>query len=574
MAKRVSGSTDMFVTTNNRIDKATMKKVKQSLPTVNAMRKTASGISVTPPTFYNPLYTPSSLQLPRDRKQINVWLRHYYATEAIPAASIDIYASIPITTFSIDCENPHVRKQMEDMVKRIKFRELLQGIALEFWLIGDVFVMGELDDEHKTWKQFVVLNPDQMEVRRNVLAPVPVIEMIPDQDLQRIIYDQQPPELYNYFKTFLPDVIQAVKSGKNIPLDPAHISHFKHMPTPYGVYGTPLMKRIFKTLMYKEMIRRAQFVIAERYVTPLKIFKLGTIDEPPTQEDIDAMQDQLNAVLADPSLVLVTTQRLTADWQGISGKTLQLGGEYDFLEREMVAGLGVSRALIDGSGPVYSNGSISANAFLQKLENFRTMLAEWVEEKVFKPICELNNFYDTDPDTDEEFLIPVKFKWDPLRLQDEATIQQAMVGLRQMNVLSAKTLLDVFHVNPETEAANILEERDTIFDANRIMARQIAITQGLQYKLQADFMAKQMTMGGQSPTAPGGMQPGMGVGQSNNMGSMEGVDVGGGFGGGADSGLSSNTFAPLNKSTQRPPVVASDTLETLLREIKAAIDEG
>jgi hypothetical protein len=133
---------------------------------------------------------------------------------------------------------------MEDMVHRLKLREVLQGIALEFFMLGDVFILSELDDDHKTWKRLVLLNPDQIEVRRNVLADEPVIEMIPDEDIKRIVYDQQPPELYKYFATFLPDVIRAVKSGKNIPIDPAHITHMKHMPTPYGVYGTPLLKRI------------------------------------------------------------------------------------------------------------------------------------------------------------------------------------------------------------------------------------------------------------------------------------------------------------------------------------------
>lgn len=501
--------------------------------------------------------------------------RHFYNTEAIPAAVIDLYASLPITGYKIECQNPHVRKSMEDMIKRLKIRKICQGIALEYFMIGDVFVLSELDDEHKTWKRLVILNPDQIEVRRNVLADEPVIEMIPDQELQRIIFDQQPPELYQYFRTFLPDVIKAVKAGKNIPIDPSHITHFKHMPTPYGVYGTPLLKRIFKTLMYKEMIRRAQFVIAERYVTPLKIFKLGTIDEPPPQEEIDAMQAQLDAVLNDPSLVLVTTQRLTADWQGISGKTLQLTGEYDFLEREMIAGLGVSRAFLDGLGPTYANASIGGNAFLQKLENFRTDIKEWIEDKIFKPICELQQFYDTDPDTDEEFLIKVEWKWDALRLQDEATWQQALVGLRQMTMVSAKTLLEAFHINPETEAINLTEERDTIFDANRIMARQIALTQGITMQLQGEFQKKmmemQMDMGGGGAMAGGG-----GMGSMPAQPGQSGVSVGdggdmlSGFGGAPNGALPNNTFAPLDNAGQRPPVAAAlNQLQNFLKEIRA-----
>jgi len=564
-----SQGTDTLVRTNNFISKETMKEVKQGIRKQNGMKRMASGISVTPPTYYNPLYTPTSLQLPRDRKQINVWCRHFYNTEAIPAAVIDLYASLPITAWTIESANPHVRKFIEDMCTRLKLREILQGIALEYFMIGDVFVMAELDESHKTWKRLVPLNPDQVEVRRNVLADTPVIELIPDDDIKKIVFDRNPRELYEYFRMFLPDVVQAVKAGKNIPIDPAHITHLRHMPTPYGVYGTPILKRIFKTLMYKEMLRRAQFVIAERYVTPLKIFKLGTIDEPPPQEEIDAMQAQLDAVLNDPSLVLVTTQRLTADWQGISGKTLQLSGEYDFTEREMIAGLGVSRAFLDGLGPTYANASIGGNAFLQKLENFRQTLKEWIEEKVFKPILELNNFYDADPDTDEEYLIKVEFKWEALRLQDEASRQQALLALRQSSLLSAKTLLNAYHINPETEAINLTEERDTIFDMNRILARQIKVTQETQMGLQYQFQQLMGGAGGMPPQAP----PGQGTPPAlpGQQGSTPPP------GGDILSSMPSGQFAPLDSAGSRPAVASqqanANIINKLLQDVRTAIEE-
>jgi hypothetical protein len=68
-----TAGTDGLVKTNNHITADQMKMVKTQVAKQNGMKKFASGISVTPPSYYNPLYTPTSLQLPRDRKQINVW---------------------------------------------------------------------------------------------------------------------------------------------------------------------------------------------------------------------------------------------------------------------------------------------------------------------------------------------------------------------------------------------------------------------------------------------------------------------------------------------------------------------
>jgi len=557
---------------DNYISKELMKKVKGEVVKRNGMKKYASGLSVAPGTYYNPLYTPTSLQLPRDRKQINVWCRHFYETEAIPAAVIDLYASLPITDYSIECSNPYYKKYCEDMLDRLNIRELLQGLSLEYWKIGDVFIMGELDEENKDWKRFVILNPDQIEVKTNMLINEPYYEMIPDENLKRLIYDQEPREQFNELKMGNPEVIQAVRAGKNVPIDPAHLSHLKHTPTPYGTYGVPLLKRVFKTLMYKEMIRRAQFTIAERYVMPLKIFKLGTMEELPEQHEIDDMQDQLTRLMADPTMVMVTHARFAADWQGIAGKTLQLNGEYDFIEREIISGLGVSRAFLDGLGPTYANASIGGNAFLQKLENFRQTLKEMIEKKIFKPIAELNQWYDKDPDTDEDFLVVPEFKWDALRLQDEISRQQTLMALRGMSLISARTMLDSLHINAETEAQNMMEERDTIYDANRIMARQMMIQMAVQAQAQKQMMDMQLAMTpqppGAAPSDPNGVDVAGGGSDAGDM--LSGLPGTGGEGGGI-GGLKPGTgFSPPSKATSKPPVAAS-LIEKKIDEIKLKI---
>lgn len=578
-AKIPTGNVDL-VKTNNYINENQMQEIRNGVRKQNSrMQKTASGISYAAPTFYNPLYTDQSLMLPRDRKQINVWSRHYYQTEALVASCIDLYAALPITGWSIQCANPYVRKYMEDMLKRLRLREILQSIALEYFMIGDVFIVSELDEDNKTWKKLTILNPDQVEVTRDTLIDVPVIEMIPDAKLKETIFNKKPTQTYNYYVQFLPEVISAVLSGKNIPLDSAHVTHLRHMPHGYGVYGNPLLKRIFKTLMYKEMIRRAQFAIAERYVTPLKIFKLGTMDEPPTPEEITDMQNTLEQVLNDPKMVLVTTPRLTADWQGIGGKTLQLNGEYDFTENETLGGLGVARAFIDGGGTNFATASIGGNAFLQKLENFREMIKEYIEDRIMKPILELNGFYDVDADTDEEFLIKVEFKWDSLKLQDEATTQQALVGLRQTSLLSAKTLLEAFHINPETEALLLAEERNTIFDSHQNLARQMKFTQETQLSLQLQYQQLMAQMQGSSSGTTPENPRGVGMAPVDSGGSPPVAvgQVGGAPPPGSDASTNVPTpgmpgtlprgiFAPVNSMASRPPTMAQSEVEGMIKE--------
>jgi len=568
-----SSNSDTLVKLDNHISKELMKTVKQKATKQASMKKLASGISVSAPNYYSPLYTNTSLQLPRDRKQVNLWCRHFYQTEALPASIIDLYASLPITAYKVNCPNPYYKKYTEDMLKRLKLRTSLQGISSEYWTLGDVFIMGELDIDKKDWKRFVVLNPDQVEVQMNMLISEAHFELIPDDNLRKLVHEQQPKEQYLQLKAYAPEVIQAVRAGRNIPIDNSHITHLKHMPVPYGVYGIPLMKRIFKTLMYKEMIRRAQFTIAERYVMPLKIFKIGTVDEPPTQEEIDRTQEELTTILNDPTLNLVTSQRFQADWQGIAGKTLMLNGEYDFLERETIAGLGITRAFLDGSG-TYANASIGGNAFLQKIENFRETLKEFVEEKIIKPIAELNEWYDRDPDTDEEYLVVPSFEWEALRMQDELSRQNTIMQLRNMKIASAKTLLEACHIDPETEAENLIQERDTIFDIDRITARQSAIFMAQQSIFQKKMMQDQYEiMAGQddgtnplidTSNNPTKTPPAHGSIPKNKQKG----DALSGFSSPSTRKIpSKNVFAPMDRVTNRPPVSSAleEVKETVLQ---------
>ena len=439
-------------------------KIKNATPKIIAkakknlgLYKTAS-ISVSRSVYYNPLYTPTSLQLPRDRKQVNAWCRHFYETEAIPAIAVDLLSQLSINDYYIECAVPYIKDFFEKMCEHIDILNVLSDIAFEYWKMGDVFPMGELNTELGTWERFVILNPDFVDVKRNVLAGEPQIELIPDDDLKRIVFTKEPPEVYEYFLNMAPDVITYVKRNVNIPLNTTNVSHIRHKPAPYGVWGTPLYKRIFKSLMYREMIRRAQFTIAERYITPLKIFKLGTVDEPPTQEEIDDMEEKLAAVMSDPNLVFVTHSRLTADFQGIAGKSLRLTDEMDWLEREMLAGLGVSRALIHGEGPSFSTASWGGVAFMGRIEAFRRKMEKWIRNKVFKPICEIQQFIEKDKDTGRAKLIIPKFKFRPLKLVNDAENKRQLMALNKEKKISDHTLLEAYNLEYNTEDEYLLRE--------------------------------------------------------------------------------------------------------------------
>jgi len=431
------------------------------------IRTYASGITVANPEVYNPLFSPSSLQMPRDRKQSYYWCRHFYETEPYVAGCVDFYSQLSVNKFYIESENKEVESFFDDMFEEVNLFKLLKDIAFEYWKLGDVFPMAELNTETKRWNRITLLNPDFVEVRKHSLADEPMIEFIPDDELKRIVFERDPREMYDDLMDSAPELVECIRRGINIPINPDCIAHIRHAGTRYAIYGTPFLKRVFKSLMYREMLRRAQFTIAQRYVSPLKIFKLGTQDELPEQAAIDDMQEKLTTLMNNPNTVLVTHARLEADWQGASGKVLQLNSEYETMENEMLAGMGVNKAFLAGEGPTYANASIGGEAFVKRLESFREELRWYVKNKIILPLIQLNGFYD--PKTHKP--LKVDFRWDKLELRDEFQKQNILVNLRKDGVISVETLLEAFRIDSKVEQQRIKEEMNTVFDPVEIAKR-------------------------------------------------------------------------------------------------------
>jgi len=193
--------------------------------------------------------------LPRDRKSLNVWFRHLYQTNIDVASFIDTYVYDSLNLFSafeILNADKEMQKSVSDIFSKIKLFELLKGITLEYWLIGDVFILGVLDLQRVNWEYFVVLNPDQVEVRRYNLLNKFYYELIPDDFIKKLVLEKTPEYQYLELKQNAPEIIQAVTNGRNIPIDNAHITHLKHMPVPYGFYGQPLLKSFLTKLISED----------------------------------------------------------------------------------------------------------------------------------------------------------------------------------------------------------------------------------------------------------------------------------------------------------------------------------
>jgi hypothetical protein len=443
----------------------------------------SANIKQSSPEFYHPLFQNLNMMLPRDRRERNEWCRHFYRVEPIIATALDLHTEFPISDFDNVASDPYIKKFFDHMAfDKLNMVNLLLDIGLEYWKIGDVFPFGQINESEGMWEKFVLLNPDYIDIQSSVLAEDPVMELIPDAEIQSIV-NSGPNGKYGDIYDQLPDdVIRQVKMGKNIKLDSRLVSQISHKAAQYETWGTPVMMRCFKTLIYKDKLRQAQDAIANRHITPLRVAKIGQPGEPmPSQDDLDAFRDTLMQADQDPNFFLVYHYGLQFEYVGSNGKILPLNQEFDFIQKELMNGLGINQAMLNGEGPTYSNAQVGYDTLARRYMAYRLRLESWIKNKVYKPIAEIQGFYESKNGEisasnmtpkqrkisaqrgDMELVIP-DITW---REQDLTTNQSAMnfiQQLQQKGLISMQTVLPMLNLDPETEKKQLEEERGTVFD--------------------------------------------------------------------------------------------------------------
>jgi hypothetical protein len=456
-------------------------------PKIQRKMANANGVNMKMgnPTFYNPLFQTTNMMLPRDRRERNEWCRHFYRTEPIIKSAIDLHTEFPISDFQNVCSDPYVKNFFDYMAfEKLSMVSLLLKIGLEYWKLGDVFPFGQLNETEGMWEKFTILNPDYVDIQSSVMADDAMIELIPDAQIQAIVQAGPKGEWGEIYQQLPDDVIRQVKMGKNIRLDNRLVSHICHKAADYETWGTPIMMCCFKTLIYKDKLRQAQDAIANRHIMPLRVAKIGTPGEvPPSQDDIDAFRDTLLQADDDPNYFIVYHYGLQFDYVGSSGKILPLNQEFDFIQKELMNGLMINQAMLNGEGPTYANAQVGMDTLARRYMSYRLVLEEWIRRKVYKPIAEIQGFYKpingeisakymspkqkkiSAARKDMQLIVP-EIAWQHMDLTSNQSVLSFIQNLQQKGLVSMTTVLPLIHLDPETEKRNLEKERGTVFDPN------------------------------------------------------------------------------------------------------------
>ena len=478
-AQSVTGET----TINDVVEKRNHANSRISMgPGPNVRQANTANTITTAPNFYSPFLTPSSFQIPNARREVYLWANWWKNNEPKVAAGINFYATYPFAGWKLECSSTYVKDYFEKLIEVLNFQKWLPEISKVYYLLGDAFVLLSIDCPHcngsnwdekhgkecehdgATWKSVSILNPDSVLKSPGMIDQQGSYSYRPSAEEVRIVTERSPKEIYDS----IPDgVKRLIQKGEPIKLNPISIHHFKYGSNPWEDYGTSMIRPLFQTLTYKDKLRQAQYIIAERLIVPVKVVKIGSDTRPASQEDIDNVQDELSSLANDPNLTLVTHHNFDLEWYGAGSKIYDISSQFELIENEILDGLMLSKVLITGEGPAYSAGQVGLLAMEQRIETWRHEVANWIEQKIFKPVAQWNGFVIEGERGQEEIIYPtIKFK--SLELRDETNKLQTLVTANQNGVVSNVSLIEAFGLDVDQEierlrfeqGANFMKEQD------------------------------------------------------------------------------------------------------------------
>jgi len=451
----------------------------KAMKIVNHFAKTAAAdIKQGVPLFYHPDFEPSSLILPKDRIEINSWCNYFYKYDALVATAVDMHAELPLSKIRLDLPKMVNKKLanriLEHYVNMIGntgidlFNKLLM-IGVEYYKLGNVFPWAQMNNDGTRWVRLTCLNPDYTHIEKLALTNAIKVMLVPDDRLRHIVHagpdDEKTGEL---FQTLSDDVIEYVRNGKEIPLstDPnegSHVAHLARKVADYSDWGTSIIERNFKTLVYKDRLRQAQDAIATRHLTPKHLIHA----EYASRADVNEIREQVEDAMMNPDSAIITNYELHWELVGTSSGLMQLATEREWITEDLLVGLMINKNVLLGEGN-FAAGQTVLEVLNQRYAIFREQLEAYIEKNLFLPIARNAGYIEYEPGTvkkekREVYLYP-KVRWNRLNLTDDTQHKQMLAQAVSEGKVDVGTWLEYFGLNSDSIAERLKQNEDTVLD--------------------------------------------------------------------------------------------------------------
>jgi hypothetical protein len=463
--------------------------------------------------FYSPELSTDFLELPQSLHEQWNYYRFFYRSEPFVGQSIDLHTELPLSKIRIarpKAQNVELAQEAtrfcERWAHKIGLLHRLIAIVHERNLIGEVFIWCEdanpdmprgvreevvrelredgeavenwvvradaderaarwLRKNYKGWTSVRCLPPEQIRMESFNFTDERIFELIPDSKTKSIIEksDSGDGNAQRVVTSMPPDVVAAVRSGANIPLntDPdagSFVYYLANRKSDYEQRGRSILERCMRILVYRDKLRQAQTSIASRHMTPIRLVYAEDMDA----ADVEALREQVDLALQDPDYSIIANFQVNWEEMGADQRLLDLGTEYDMTDRQLYAGLGVTEGLLSGES-AYSGDRINLEVINTRYMLLREQLQDLVENAFFKPMCARMGFVEEDEFGEVQVLVP-RLSFTRLALRDNADTFDALYNLYTKGSLDVDTILELLNLDPIAVKEKVERDLFTVSD--------------------------------------------------------------------------------------------------------------
>lgn len=427
--------------------------------------------------WYDPEWTGLAQLYPRTRHQINRWCRFFYLNDPIIGGVIDLHAELPHSPAHIrNIEDSSILNHYEYAIQESKLYSTLPPITREYLKMGEAHPY--LRWSNKGYFSNIILqNPDFIEISQSMLADEPdKYFLTTDPQLRSLIENNDP--VYKDYKKQLPlEFVRAIMYGEKLPLpfdeNDLFIPLIKRMG-PSDVRGVSLIRRLFTFLIYENKLMDSQISIADNFVNPLRLIKIGNEDFIPNSQQLDAFQEILSQKQFDNNFYLITHNAVTYESHSLASDVMTLSPEWERIDKMKMIGLGINANFLTGESN-FASAHVAFQAALARYKSLRTMIETEFLHKFFKTIAIRNEFFKISKAElngqyrisrkkqtsyrDDELILP-KLDWEKkLNLREDESYLQFFSSIQDKLPISKSTFLSAIGLSYKEELENIKHDK-------------------------------------------------------------------------------------------------------------------
>lgn len=297
--------------------------------------------------------------------------RYFSKVDPFVGRAIELHAELPLSRLSIgvpkgpnSLQNKEINRIYENMTERLALLQFLLDIAREYWMVGDVYIWHEWDDEIQEWEDIYILPVEychsilhpflrrkEVVVFARPLVDTASIRRMTDRDLYMMAGDPDIEHLIEEVEDDLPpDLKEILDYGEGKPLntDPSKGSfccHIARNRPPNESYGIGIVERCLEVLLRLENLKNAQLQISGRNMNPKHLIW----GEGLSQTELEDLRMQVDlSLIEDVDYPIVTNYPVTWETKGANERLLNVDSEYNTLREDLATGLGSTKELLTG----------------------------------------------------------------------------------------------------------------------------------------------------------------------------------------------------------------------------------